>query len=552
MRKNTRIVFAIVISLACYLYFCISSELYLSSDNVMVAVVTNGLFGNNPFCQYLHPLLCAVIRGLASLLPTADMFTVFKDICVFGELALAFYLITAPLENVKRWQVEHYLILAVAVMTDVFLSMGINLWRANYTITTGSFAATGVALLLAGKRYHHRSWSILGAVYTALAFMFRKECGLLAVPFLLLHVVVDMLVAKDRKAELQSVWRCILPTIVIVALLLGSQALFYAREPYATALRYSDNRTVCVDFPMESWENTDYPDRATYMAATNWVFIDTEGLDADTFEAVAKAGSKSQYSLKGQDLRSALFEMRRIAFKTDVYMEVGVVLALFLAVLNVISKSPWKKAESILAIVGAFIILFYFTMRGRAPLRVWQPVLFSTIVIQSLIYVDSWKATTLSTISLLLVGVLLYFSAGQVIAHAKLHAPVTAWTSRVCADDSEYEVTFDGLYIWPNWHATIPNYFGKQNKLPTQRVIEHNIAAGDWTYGQPFYNEFLERIGAPNPARELAEGRACIMEGNEEIAEEYLRGQFGGGLELVETGTIIDERATYKVEGGKK
>ena len=67
----------------------------MSSDNIMVAVVTNGLFGNaNPFCQYLHPLLCLIIRGLSMLIPSADAFTVIKDLIIFGELALVFYLDT--------------------------------------------------------------------------------------------------------------------------------------------------------------------------------------------------------------------------------------------------------------------------------------------------------------------------------------------------------------------------------------------------------------------------------------------------------------------------
>jgi len=177
MSKKARIFSAFAISALCYFYFTISSELYLSSDNVMVAIVTNGLFNTNPFCQYLHPLLCLLIRGVAMLVPSADAFTVLKDAFIFGELVLVFYM--------------------------------------------------------------------------------------------------------------------------------------------------------------------------------------------------------------------------------------------------------------------------------------------------------------------LVVAVLLYYSAGQVIAHAKLHAPITAWTSRIGEDESKYEDTFDGIYIWPSWHGAVPRQFAVQNKLPTKRVVEHIIAAGDWTYGQP-------------------------------------------------------------------
>ena len=552
MSKKTRITAALFLSALCYLYFSVSSELYMSSDNIMVAVVTNGLFGNaNPFCQYLHPLLCLIIRGLSMLIPSADAFTVIKDLIIFGELALVFYLLTAPLAHTgRRWNVEHYLILAVAIMADIFLSMGIKLWRANYTITAGSFAATGIALLLSGKRYSHPGWCVAGTVYVAMAFMLRKECGLLTLPFFMLHIAVDILAASDRREELRALSRAVLPTFAIVVLLLGSQALFYSREPYATAQRYNDYRTICVDYPMKGWFSTDYPDNATYLAATNWTFIDTAHLNADALEAVAKAGARNAHEMTGSGIHNALIEMRRIAFKTDVYMMVGVGLALLMAFWNVITARGWRKAEAFLAVLGAFIILLYFTIRGRAPLRVWQPVMFAALVVETLVYIDAWRSNTANPLFMLAVAVLLYFSAGQVIAHAKLHAPVTAFTARVGADDSEYRT--DNLYIWPNWHATIPEYFGNQNKLPTQRVLEHNIAAGDWTYGQPFYNDFLARIGAPNPALELVEGRAYVMEGNKEIIEGYLQQYYGKDIMLAATGNVIDEREAYRVDRGQE
>lgn len=549
MKRRTRIIAALAISLACYGYFTISSELYLSSDNVMVAVVTNGLLGTDPFCQYLHPLLCLLIRGLSVLLPTADAFTVLKDLFIFGELALLFYALTAYLDTpplrekgIKQWRAEHFLILALAIMVDIFLSMGINLWRANYTITTGSFAATGLALFFAGRQFKHRWWRVFGITYIAVAFMFRKECGLLTVPFFALHITVDFIASPDRRTE----WRSVILVMIIVALLLTSQALFFAREPYATAQRYNDKRTTCVDFPMKSWGDTDYPDKATYQAATNWTFFDTENMTAETFEAVAKAGSRNQYDLNRSGIRSALYEMRRVAFRTDVYMAVAVALALLLALLNLILGKGWRRVESVLAVLGAVLILFYFTIRGRAPLRVWQPVVFAALVVEVMVYVDHWKASALHIVSMLLIAVLLYYSAGQVIAHSSFHDPVTAWTSRTGADDSEYRD--DRLYIWPNWHGTIPQFFANQNQLPTQHVLDHNIAAGDWTYGQPFYNDFLERIGATNPAAELVEGRAYVMSGTRGIVEAYLKAHYGADIQLTPTGIVIDEREAYRVE----
>lgn len=553
MSKRARITAAILLSTLCYFYFSVSSELYLSSDDVLIAVVTNGLFDSaDPFCQYQHPLLCLIIRGLSILFPSADAFTLIKHIFIFGELALVFYLLTTPLEHTgRRWNVEHYLILAVAIMADIYLSMGIKLWQANYTITAGSFAATGIALLLSGKRYSHPKWCVAGTVYVAMAFMLRRECGLLALPFPALHIAMDMLASSDRRMELRALIHAILPTFVVVVLLLGSQALFYSREPYATAQRYNDYRTICVDYPMKGANSENYPVKADYQAATNWYFFDTANMTDDTFKAVAESGSTNRYGLTVHGVTLAIKEMKDIAFHTDVYMMVGVILVMFLMVVNAVAGGWRRKIEAVLAVSGAFIILLYFTIRGRAPLRVWQPVMLATLVVEALVYIDGWRAKTANYLCMLAVAVLLYFSAGQVIAHTSFHAPVTALTARSGADESKYEQTFDGIYIWSSWHGTVIRQFANQNKLPTQRFLEHNIAAGDWTYGQPYYNDYLERIGAANPATALLEGRAYVMS-NSDIIENYLQEYYGEDIRLAPTGIVINETEAYRVERGSE
>ena len=148
--------------------------------------------------------------------------------------------------------------------------------------------------------------------------------------------------------------------------------------------------------------------------------------------------------------------------------------------------------------------------------------------------------------------IVLYFGVGQVLAHSSIHAPTSPLTARIGQDDSGYEMTFEdnALYIWPGWYSAIPDYFSKQDKLPTQRVIEHNIAIGDWVYDQVYFRDFLEQIDAENPALALLERpNTYMVEGQEEIFLEYMQEHYGKDIQLEYSHEILD-RKLYKLVRG--
>ena len=192
-------------------------------------------------------------------------------------------------------------------------------------------------------------------------------------------------------------------------------------------------------------------------------------------------------------------------------------------------------------------LLFYFTFIGRAPMRVWQCVLMAALAVLILVMInDARDAEKLSRkgkrrFSIINTGfqlflcVILYFGVGQVMAVSSFHSFQTPLTAKIGADDSGYEATFedDALYIWPSWYSAVPDYFAKQNKLPTQRVIEHNIAIGDWTYGQQYFKEFLVRIDAENPAVALLERpNTYLVDGQTKELLWYMREHYGEDIQL--------------------
>lgn len=559
--KQRREFIAVLIAGLCWLYNLFSSEPYLYTDNVGVAVVLNGYY-TNPLSQYQHPLFCLLVYALSKIFPFADMYTSVVHMLIFCEIALLMIVLSgdALKKQIKNWHLSDILSFSVAVLVCVFLSAGLKLWQANYTVTAASFLFSGwITLVYARKQNNSKRWTVIGIFFICFGYMLRKEVGLLILPFVGLSFAAEIIANQQEKKPLQGVFRRYIPAISLLLLLIISQIAFNSFEPYASAQRYNDARTILVDYPTKTWNDKDDGfseiNKVDYIAATEWLLSETEIINTDTLSEMAEVSIKNDYEFSAEGFRGALKNMRRIAGRTDIYMTVMVALCFLLVLWNiVVQKSGWLKLISVSALIGAFIILLYFTFRGRAPLRVWQPTLIGVLLVEiGLLFIGKLRVDQTGQLGFLLViSVVLYFSAGQVIAHTEFHSPHTVLSSRVGADDSAYVQTFqdDDLYIWANWHVEVPKYFGEMGKLPTERVLEHNIALGDWTSGQSYYTKFLERIGHPNPIRDLVEQSNVYIMSDSDYILDFLRLHYGEDIELVASGTVNGKTAYRAVHAG--
>lgn len=582
---------AIMFGASCYAVFLISNPLYLSSDNIGVAIVVDGYYGSENYCQYLHPLLCLLIRFLTPLLPTADIFTLLIHIFIALQIGMLFLLFTGDLfkKPVRRWTIYDAGIVLAVGMTVLLFTSGITIWNANYTITTGAVTLFGLVVCFESERKKKKpSWIILGTVTLCFSCMLRQESALLFLPFVALEVVANHLSSRANTVDsvadfddaklngtvrdkyvlsasrknmksIQLVQYRLLPMVVMIILLFASRSVFHAREPYRTAARYNAARTICVDFPMSPWDaeletSSDGIFTANdYAAATDWCFFDTDFFDAEMMERIATVGGKNRYELNSYGFKGALNEMRYTLFHSSLYMVILILLTVVLAIRNVICCGIWRKAETVLAILGGFMIIIYFTFRGRAPMRVWEPVIFAIdfCMLRAALehqpaagyqLAESQPNATLSQdsapgvcgivnhVCFVIMFIILWFSTGQIIAHSRYYKPQPVWMSRIPLEGSAFDATVsdaageDALFIWPNWHAHIPEEVQKTGRLPSREIVKHNIALGDWVYGQPYFNEFLKNSSAENPAAALLNRtNTYIMGGQNDLAGSYLK-----------------------------
>ena len=553
LTKKQRFIGALTITLVLYVLFSISSGLYIYTDNITVGVVTSGMYGNNQ-CQYLHHLLCLVIGLLNPVLPFADVYATLTHVSLLLGIFLISYAFieTAFQKPIRKWRVDDMVSAALMALAIVYFTLGLKLFGVNYTVQTTAIISEGViALVYGAKTRKRRSWIVAATAVVGAGFLQRYEACLLFLPFLALELLTEIVRAKDKAGWFKNNRRYLLPAIVVIIALLASKAAFMNIEPYKSDAAYNRYRTISEDYPMETYGVTykDFSeiDHDTYIMVTHWILADTDVINEDTLRKIAEVGSRNDYQYTSQGLKWTLNEMKRVATTQDVHLMVLLALTALLTLWNILTaRGVWLKLESVLCTLGGFVILFYFTFRGRAPIRVWQCVVISALTVHVLVMIkgvmDRQSVSPVDrkgqpggvVIFQLLLCVVLYFGVGQVMAHSSVHAPVFPLTARVGADDSAYEATFeeDVLYLWPNWYSAIPDYFSRQDKLPTQRVIEHNIAFGDWLYGQVYFRDFLSRIGAENPAKALLErSNTYFIEGQEDILLEFMRKHYGDDIQ---------------------
>ena len=559
IKKRKAIIVAIILPLVCYIFFSFTGKMYGYSDNLMVAVVSAGMYGENNFCQYLHPGLCWIIKCLNPLFPTVDIFTMIIHMSIlFGAMVLTYI----GLENqadkpFKSWTAYDFIKTGLLLFAVAYCLLGLNLFGENYTVQTAVIIFCGMTALFYGKE--KKKWLVIAAtVLMTIGFMIRLEASLLFVPYIALDVITELLRANEGKEHFKAIPKTILPSLVIVAVLLFSKFAFNSVEPYASDARYNKYRTIAEDYWMKGWDGYDSKfegiDKSTYYAAIDWILIDTDRLDADMLEKITKAGNITSYEKSAEGIGYAFKAMYRRIRYSNLHLLLLTIITLLLLTNNVIfMKSWWLKLESLFSVLGGFLILFYFTFMGRAPLRVWLCVLFATlsILIMAMAREENGRKRPEAVFQLLLC-VILYFGIGQAIAYAQYHPFQTAFTAKIRSDDSSYDKTFNenALYIWPHWYDQIPEHFAKQNKLPTQRVIDHNIAMGDWTYGQTYYTDFLKRINVPNPALALLERPdTYFVEGLNDEFLKYMQDHYGDGIQIEYVHDVNGKKAYRLVRG---
>ena len=535
-------------------------------------MIVNGLFGEDTYCLVIHPFLSSLLGKLAKVFSSSDVFACATELFILISIVWISYVL-----SVKERSAANKLLV---LMFCIYITLVLRIWSVNFLIQAAFIGFAGALGLFRTERFK-RKWipSTLAALLLGMAMMLRSSVGLMFIPFIVLGLMGRILYAKDKKEKLSEILRTAAPFLAVYLILIASSEIFYSREPYKSGQSFNDARVIVEDYPMYEWE--EIADRAEgfteteYKAAVMWMLMDTETLNEERLRRIGEAGSKIEDILAIKNIGTSLREMGGTIRNNGYHFVIFIILPGLLFVYLLYRGDGYiSKLTALAAVLGAIVILIYFTMKGRAPLRVWYTAIFAMSAV--LLSVSIVPPTPEQ--EKLIVGfkgaamIALFVGLIEPMLGLEFHRFASPLNGRVGADETVFSETYRDniLCIWGGWDASdegdgslrISNYLGGwygnvsqhfiyQCKLPSKEFMEHNIPIGEWFYGWPCMNEHLKSLNAENPARALVErDDVFYINGNGyEPFNDYLKAYMDehfGEVTLVDAG-VVGESPIYKL-----
>lgn len=535
-----------LITIFSFLIFKCSHNLYSNVDNFNISLVTNGLFGDDTYTYYLHPWLCKIVKVISRVFPSIDAYVFLMHVLLCGAMCVMYHLVL-----IQKWKIKDKVFLIIILFT---IQTDIGIWSYNYTLQATFFVLVGATVLV--KKLHDENDEkdivniILGSLFLEIGFMWRIQGALITIPFICLAIIIEIFGYKNRTIVIKRAIRLFGFPILFIIVLWVSQYSTETSQKYEAGIAYSEARTVVEDFPVKSWEEISDEMRGVseteYNAAVSWLLIDTDIIDTELFQKIANYGKTNAHSLSFGGILGAIRELGYYALhQVSKILECIILLTFVLIIVWTGNNNKLYRIGTLLSLGGGGIILLYFSMRGRANAQVRYCVLFSVLFVFLILLAKKNNETNKTKVACM-VGFCLTFicimGTFSLLMKSDWHFPLWAINSRTdnanILVDEDYN---DELYIWGKWHRDVTQTYMKAGKLPTQEFMDHNISAGDWTYGQNYFCEHLSKIDAENLAVALLKRQYTYFVGeNYEQVLQYLQEEYDKRVEVRQVTTIND------------
>ena len=384
-------------------------------------------------------------------------------------------------------------------------------------------------------------FAIIGTVLMVVSCLWRLEAILLVIPFVLLIVLAELIEKKDREKKLLFMVKLFLPAVLLCTVCVEVKSVTDSGEKYNPAVAFNIERSQLVDYPNRSFEECKNAlekagiSENDFSAGKAMILADT---DTFTTDFINKINSISYKPLKE---KAASFRVKELLsyvnFKNFLLL---LIIAAAVTALLLSDVSSIRKWEGILTCVGGVIICIYFIIGGHFMKYVMQTILLYILLVLIVIFLSEEnirfrfsgivKKVVFFTALLLTV---LWYSEGTELSPE--NSCLTSLDNTV-SKFTENESSEDAVYVWGVYdfsQAVFTSDFMKKGKLFSQKFIEHNLVDGEWMYSQPYYLEYLRKIGMENPMKALIERENTYYVANKsrcEIVLTYMQEHFSKNI----------------------
>ena len=484
-----------------------SQSLWANTDNYWISCVLNGLYSEENHCLFVNPILSGIVHVIDKIFPYADGLSLLGQTLVLLGIWCVLYVL---FKNCSKKTVS------VAVLTVIALNYFLNLFNLPFTSHTAVLAFLGFFLIY--SRIRQKSGNIIAAVGLVLIFfaaIWRFNALLLIVPFSLLVLVFDFFkVGKTQRISfLKRTAALMLPIVFICVSCVLIKASIHNSDYYSAGVKYNSVRSNLVDFPHKNWDEIEGEllgigvSKSDYDCIKELIMADTDIFNTEYMQKVSDVSKVSFTDKLHQLIDTGLAECR-IAIRNNYALVFELLLfALVTILVLLIDSSKQLRLKLLFAFGGAILICVYFLFVGHMPDYVPQAVFFGVWLVFACVFLNNrytFRGFSIikfvSLISALLIA-LNFTSFNTTAIYNTLNAKKSENSLIRLCDESA-----DTVYIWNvfNFDSVIKksDFFNDGRLLP-EDILNHNIVDGEWTYNQPYYNEYLTRLGIDNPMKAL-------------------------------------------------
>ena len=509
-----------------FLLFALTNNLYIDTDNYNIAVIANGLFGNNSSSLHLSALAWKFFSFLNNVFKTSDVFTLFNRTVIFMSfLSYSYFSLLKKQLNIKLFDFGLLF----------YISQVLKIWSANWTVQTAFYVFIGLVFIYKGE---NKIINIIGDIYVFIGVFYRFESALLFVPFILLIELYGYLNTKKINKK-----RIIILLMIYILLPLTNvvSEMIYDNKNEEI---YDQTRVNILDYEIKEYKDTDLYSQGiseeTYYFVRSWHFFDTDNINIDLLEKIEKS-----VSIKYDKLSDVHYVINTMAsFLIGNYNVTILILVIIMMLISIIIKgNKLITFFSLLGFAGFLMIMYYFTGLARAEIRIWNSILFVLLMLYTCIKKESNANNCIAmicTVTLIVVSILNIGNINIDNVQLAINARKDN-TSKIELVEKE-----DGnrYYIWDT------NLFTEQfenGKLPTKYYVEHNVSSGDFYYGHNVYSTFLENINLKNPIINLIsdEDVYYVSHSVDDIVNPYMKEHYG--VELSATGEKLGDYQLWNV-----
>ena len=527
-----------------------------------------------PHVPFMGYPLCWVVSELYAISPDIPWWTLLHFVVIFVSLLVA-GLVTLRMLAARKVKLRRAKTLALLFVAEFGPAMPL-VDRLHFT-TTGSlvvsvavYAAVAQMLLcernpnaIDGDAPRVLAWPVIAAFMT-LGYLYRAQCGYIAMGFWAICLFVAWLYARRRGNSLRGVRRIWLPFAVsclAIAACLGIQTAVYSTPEWEATFELGDPHSAFVDYPStpynedpELYESVGWDETLYDITSGYWFILDPRitGLALETINAHNDWGMRQLVEEPGVALRERLSEMKQPVATAYLVVLIGAA-----GVGTLYCGERRYRAVIWMTLAAAIVLLGFLFVRGRLPLRAFLSVALPALAVIGAVVLACGGRPSVPRGDMVLQRCLAPMLCGLILLFPAMSAVFQyGYTSEDGLEQIGRQPDIDAFEQYASDHPNELFIYDYWAELTPQTVWDTNWPpnATQWG-GLPYFMDWFDNImkkqgfgGTPTTAT-LLEDYALFVNKSDvtrDLLLEDMRNLYGSDINIEQVDTIGDGLRVYR------